>query len=66
MTGGGSFGEDAFSDPAVSPRVSGFLSSPEFTLFFYIYYIMISLSQEEEVKGQVKAVGCVVCLTFEK
>lgn len=52
MTEGGSFGEDAFSDPVVSPRLSGFLSSAEFTLVFYM--IMISLSQEEEVKGQVK------------
>lgn len=48
MTGGGSFGEDEFSDPVVSPRVSGFLSSPEFTLFFlYDNDFIISVGRSE-------------------
>lgn len=48
MTGGGSFGEDEFSDPVVSPRVSGFLSSPEFTLvFLYDNDFIISVGRSE-------------------
>lgn len=42
MTEGGSFGEDAFSDPVVSPRLSGFLSSAEFTVFLYDNDFIIS------------------------